>query len=220
MTNMSRRSVAKGAAWSVPAVAVATSAPALAASEGTVTCPPASSLTLQPASAISVSSILVGDGTYSGGTSYTISAGQWNVPAGTTSNGQTVTGYYLIAGATGVSNCSNGIADAQQVAVTTGDNKSYVGKVTASTPAACSPQTAGAGLATNITLQTSVPYNGLAVCSNSMNLKTVSIPVTVIYLNGTTPVYDSAGTGCSYHLNLTFATGGCQPNYVSSYSWS
>lgn len=218
MSDLSRRSVARGAAWGVPAIAVASAAPAMAASLGAVVCPAASTLKLQPASAISVSSILVGDGTYKGGTAYSISAGQWNVPAGTTVNGTSVTGYELIAGATGVSNCSNGTSNAQQVAVTTGDNKSYVGKVTASTPTGCSPQTAGAGLATTITLQTSVPYTALA-CSSSQNLKSVSIPVTIIYLNGTTPVYNSSGTGCSYYLNLTFGTG-CQPNYVTTYSWS
>lgn len=218
MTNMSRRSVAKGAAWSVPAMAVATAAPVMAASNEVLqSCPTASTLTLQGGTAKPfISSIEAGNGTYSGGTAFSIASGSWVVPAGTATNGNSVTGYYLLIGQCGLTSCSQTYAPGTEVPVTNGSGTKYKGKVGSSTPTGCSPQTAGAGLTSNITLQTSIPYTAL-ICNSAQNLVTISVPITVIYLNGLTPVYDSSGVGCCYYLNMKFNTG-CSPQTSSAYS--
>lgn len=222
MTNVSRRSIAKGAAWSVPAVAVASAAPALAASPFTAVCPPAASvMTLQVGSAPSVAAAVAGDGTYSGGTYYNLGLGMWNVPASASTTGQATTGYYLNWGSINTTcNASNGTSAKDAVGLTTADGKKYRGKLTLSTPVGCSPQVAGAGLMVNVGIQSAVPYNA-DVCgafTNSMMLSCVSIPFSITYLTGTSNNYTAASNVCGYYLNMCFKPTGCQPNFSVSQS--
>lgn len=215
MSNVSRRSVAKGAAWTIPAITVAASTPAIAAS---TTCTdsyvcPATPMTLQAGSAPSAT-VAAGDGTYPGGSYFAIALGQWQVPTVTytrTCPGQpdqtiTATGYYLNFGTWGGSaGASAGTGPVTNVTNRAGT--AYAGRLTASTPVGASPQTAGAGLSAQANVQTSIPYTG-ASCSAAQNLGTISIPFTITYLNGTTPLSKS----CSYYLNLDFTSAtACSP---------
>lgn len=224
MTNVSRRSLAKGAAWSVPAVSLASAAPAMAASPFTAICPPAATvMKLQTGSAPSVAAAVAGDGTYSGGTYYTLGLGQWDAPTTTTNTGAATTGIYLNWGATNTT-CgnSNGTSAKDAVGLKTADGKSYKGKLTLSTPVGCSPTAAGAGLLVNVGIQSAVPYNAdvCGVFSNSMMLSCVSIPFSITYLTGLSNNYQAATNVCGYYLNMCFKPTGCQPNYSVSQSIS
>lgn len=222
---VSRRTVAKGAAWATPVIAMASAAPAYAASLLTVVCPdPAKVMTLQGGSAISVSSQLAGNGSEGGGTGtyYSLSLGQWNVNSAQTTSGQTITGYYLDWGTSKTgdntsNNCTdwNGTSPVGGLSPTNGAGTRYKGHISLATPTSCSPQVAGAGLAVNVGIQTNIPY-GLDACSPARNLGCVSLPFTVQYLDGLTPV---AANSCAYYFNVCFRTG-CQPNYATSWSIS
>lgn len=218
---ISRRTITAGLAWTVPVITATAAAPALAASNRIrVTCPTASSvMTLQGGSAMSVSSVLAGDGTYPGGTYFTISAGQWNVSSAQTTTGATVTGFYLVWGTSTTGTCSPtcdtypGNTPKGSLKVTNRSGTKYDANLTLATPTACSPQVAGAGLAVNLGIQTAIPYSAL-ICSDSQLLGCVSIPFTVIYLDG---LGVAASNACCYWYNACFE-GGCQPNYETSWS--
>lgn len=221
MTNISRRNVAKGVAWSVPAVSISAAAPAMAAS-GTTTCTTAvtcgdAPLKQEAGSAVFIEAVLAGS-TYKGGSYFTINAGEWIIdkqPTYTTSCSdgtkttttiKNTTGYYLYWG--GTKSGTGPVAN-----VVGSDGKSYQGQLTLSTPVGNSPQTAGAGLDSSLGLQTSIPYNG-DVCNafaNTHQLSSVSVPITVAFLDGLTIV-----GSCNYTVNMTFKTGGCQPNPSTS----
>ena len=228
---ISRRSVAKGTAWAVPAVTVAASAPAMAASTPatTITCPSASSITLQPGSAKPNVSFYAAANQYPGGTVFSLSMGMWNIPPATTSTGQQVTGYYMLPGACGYLTCAPDSATGPTMPgpkfpVWASDGTQYQGNVASYTPTGCSPQTAGAGLQENWQVQTSIPYDtsGTGCFPNpANNLGKIQIPVTIIYLNGTTPIYNTAGQSCCYTLTVDFPSGGCVGSrYATSWSWA
>ena len=153
---LNRRTVVRGAAWAAPAVMMLGAGPAFAASleKFTVTCP-VTPMTLQGGSAVSVSAIVTGDGTYAGGTYYAVNAGQWNANLNLqTSNNKPVTGYYLDWGTstTGIpchNDCAtyDGHSAKDAVTLTNRSGTHYKGKLSLSTPVACSPQVASAGLA-------------------------------------------------------------------------
>lgn len=224
MTNVSRRSLAKGAAWSVPAVSLASAAPAMAASPFTATCPPAATvMKLQAGSAPSVAAAVTGDGTYKGGTYYDLGMGMWNVPATTTTSGATTTGYYLNWGSSNTKcDASNGTSALDAVSVTNGQGKTYPAKLTLSTPVGCSPQVAGAGLMVNFGVQTAIPYNADAcgAFSKQMMLSCITVPFTITFLTGLAGNYTSASNQCGYKLTMCFNTSGCQPNFETSYTIS
>lgn len=220
---VSRRTIAQGAAWAVPTVAFAASAPAFAASAFTAVCPTAASvMTLQSGSSVSVSSYVTGDGTYPGGTYAGINAGQWNVPASSTTAGQTTTGYYLNWGGTSLTcDRSNGTSALGAVHTQTWSGASAQGKLTLSSPVGCSPQAAGAGLAASLGVQYSAPYSADVCATKSggaaMQIKCMSIPFSITYLTGTENNYTAASNVCGYWLNLCFREG-CQANYMTSHS--
>lgn len=214
---VTRRTLAKGAAWAVPAVGLMAAAPAFAASPPTtITCPDPAGISLQGGSVLSMTTRAIGDGTYAGGTYFGLNLGQWNVPAAVGNNSTEVTGYYLLTGQCGIKTCDANYIPGTEFTVTNGNGVAYKGKVTAQSPVACSPQVAGAGLSESIHLQTSIPYysgaDSCQVFSNAAKagaLGCFSMPVTIIYLNGTTPVYTSGGGSCCVYMNVCFDTTGC-----------
>ena len=80
---ISRRSIAQGAAWAVPAVAVAGTAPAFAASLPELTCEQQETLLQQHAGSTipRMTRSAIGT-TYDGGATFTLSLGIMKVPAG------------------------------------------------------------------------------------------------------------------------------------------
>lgn len=222
MTDLSRRTLAKGAAWTVPTLTLVSGAPAFAASTDcvdTYTCP-AVPMTMQDGSAPSAT-VAAGNGRYPGGSYFAIALGQWNVhPVSYTHScpGKPAevidpTGYYINLGTWGGSpGSSNGQGPVSNV--TNRNGVHYEGYMTASTPVAASPQVGFAGLSMQANVQTSIPYTG-ASCSKAQNLGTISIPFTITFLRGTTPVAKS----CSYTLNMNFNNATlCSPTIGATYT--
>lgn len=219
--DISRRSLAKGAAWAAPAVAATAAVPAYAASSSavTITCPAAAQINIQAGGQPNIFA-LTASSVYSGGTMINLGGITWNFPERTASDGTKITGYYMLPGSCGYTTCAPdtaggptlpGPADAT---VTTVDGKTYSGKIGAYTPTGCSPQVAGAGLAITWYLHTDMPYNinvwdscQLGTPQTHIDIASITIPVTIIYLNGLTPVLNSAGGSCCYNLTMEFPTG-------------
>ena len=243
MSHLSRRSVAKGAAWTVPVVSIASvAAPAYASStQAPNTCvvtntSNASATPLirdeaQSSTSAGITGIVAGDGTYPGGSYISITGLVFQVPTNVTitqtctdasGNPTTTTsaptGFYMYAG-TGA-DCSQFLAGDTTGTTTTHSGSTYDAKVTLNSPSACSPQVAGSGVATNIGVQTAIPYNAL-VCFNDRVPQSITIPVSVVYLNGLDPQQSTFATSVTMHydLTMTFASG-CQTNRNLSYSWT
>lgn len=165
-------------------------------------------MTLQGGSSFGAT-MATGNGAYSGGTYYSLGLGQWNTPAVTythtcsgTATTLTSTGYRL--------NFSAGATN-----ITTKNGTAYQGTVTSYTPTTA--QTAGAGLSTSLNLQTSVPYNAFATCDSAHTLGTVSLPFTITYLQGLTPL--NVASDCQYYLNLNFKNStACSPQIGATYT--
>lgn len=192
MTNVSRRSIAKGAAWSVPAVVVGAPAAVAATSFAEVACPVGAALsdtgvksytstigTMDPYDRASAG--LAGKGTY-----YSFSAGMWQFakPAGY------VTGYKL------------SMPNPTQVGLTTFSGVKSYG--TYNSGMITTPQVIGAGLAMAFNMQTPIPYTGSG--STEANwLQGASIPFCITYLAGLTPTDTSVTLNtCCYYINYTF----------------
>lgn len=229
--SISRRTIAKGAAWSVPAVAVGAAAPAFAAS---LTCSTvASYLKLQGGStapSITVYTELLAN-PFQDGTRLGISMGIWNIGTGHTVNGENITGFYLLPGYCGVT-CAEAYARSDVInadkvptlsdAIVAADGTKYDAILQAYTPYRCSPQTAGAGLSHDITLRTNVPYEAAAGLCNPQNadpsnvVASVSIPYTLVLLSGL-----AAASSCCLMFNATFPTSDdCIPRRAVSYGFS
>lgn len=211
MSQISRRTVAKGAAWSIPTITVAASSPAIAASGSGPTsitaCPQGTAFSNTGVG--SQSAIVVGDGTYAGGSYITFDTGQIQIPAATGNDGSSVTGFYILWKGAGQCSCSaDNTATGPEFTITTADGGSHKGRVTYSGTTGCSPQVAGAGFAGNIGVQTNIPYPSDTVCFVPQNarIKSMSVPFTLVYLNGTTPI-----GCCNYTATYTFDDSGCMP---------
>lgn len=221
--SISRRTIATGAAWSVPAVAVGAAAPAFAASLPCTTV--ASYLKLQGGSTaptITVYTKLLAN-PFQDGTRLGISMGIWNIGTGHTVNGENITGFYLLPGYCGAT-CADATTPSPTLpgAVTAADGTTYDAIVAAYTPYRCSPQTAGAGLSHDITLRTNVPYEAAAGLCNPQNadpsnvVASVSIPYTLVLLSGL-----AEAASCCLTFNATFPTSNdCIPRRAVSYGFS
>lgn len=239
--NISRRTIAKGAAWSLPAVAVASAVPAMALSGVTVTCPSASDIKLQSSSGNPAVSFRAAsdqytnvDGNGTSGTVFSLTAGAWNIPSAARSDGKTATGYYMLPGSCGYMQCNPDTTTGPtmpgpEFTVTSVDGKTHKARVASYTPTGCSPQTAGAGLLETWHIHTDIPYyNGGDICQliaerPANMIKSIQIPVTLIYLDGLTPIYNTSNSSCCYTLSITFQSGkgvclATAPS--SSFSWS
>lgn len=234
--SISRRTIAKGAAWSVPAVAVGAAAPAFAAS---LTCSTvASYLKLQGGStapSITVYTELLAN-PFQDGTRLGISMGIWNIGTGHTVNGENITGFYLLPGYCGVT-CAEAYARSDVInadkvptlsdAIVAADGTKYDAILQAYTPYRCSPQTAGAGLSHDITLRTNVPYEAAAGLCNPQNadpgsvVASVSIPYTLVLLSGLAAQGYTTASSCCLMFNATFPTSDdCIPRRAVSYGFS
>ena len=241
MVDVSRRSVARGAAWSIPAMSVAGAAPAVAASSSgvIVNCPVTdasyfsantasissgvvgsySSSNLTPYPGMPTSTYLANLGPNASGTRFGISAQLNAVPrvpilnADGTPTGRQTSGYYLVPGCNATS-CVAGQGYTLPMALPTlydGYGDPHVGYIQSYTPAGCSPMAGTAGASMLWTIDTDILYNS-NVCGAGpeSHLYQISLPFSIIYLDGLTPVYSSAGTSCCNYINMTFApTGGC-----------
>ena len=237
MAEISRRRVAQGAAWSIPAVAVAASAPALAASPSDVVIPDCGKLVsligLQGGSTkpALTQNLVAGVNGYRGGTNLGISLGIWSIPGGSYVNasGQKITGFYMLPGQCGLTDCSLATVPTPEASgmVITADGTVYPGKVTAYTPYRCSPQTAGAGLSADITIATPMPYQAsTGGCNPNNNLASdpvaISIPYSIVPVNGLTPVPLTGASTCCTYFNMTFdgSGGNCLPRTALTYGFS
>lgn len=189
MTNVSRRSIAKGAAWSVPAVVVGAPAAVAATSYPQVTCPTGAAMTDTGLKSISITSgtrqsydKTSGHSDIGMGSFFSINLGMWQFAKPT--NADYVTGYKLNFG--------------DYVGVTTVDGVKSRG--TAPSGGVETPQVIGAGLAMVVATQTAVPYK--LVGKKAYNFPAgVSIPFTITYLAG----LDSVPVGtCTYYMNYTY----------------
>lgn len=192
MTNVSRRSIAKGAAWSVPAVVVGAPAAMAATSFPQITCPPTPSVSDTGLKSISIASgtrrsydQASGHSDIGMGSFFSINLGMWQFakPA------DYVTGYKVTFG--------------DYVGVTTVSGVKSRG--TAPSGGVETPQVIGAGLAAVVGTQTAVPYK--LVAKKAYNFPAgVSIPITITYLAGldsNLPGNTTVGT-CSYFINYTY----------------
>lgn len=237
MSDLSRRTLARGAAWTLPAAAAAVAAPAFAASSDVVvrTCDQlASIIQLQGGSTRpAITQNLIPDRNVASGAKLGISMGIWNIPSArtyVTTTGRRITGFYALPGWCGTSDCSVATVPSPmfQNAVTNAEGTSYAGAVVSNTPYRCSPQTAGAGLSMDITIATEMPYDvSTGGCFPERNPVSnpvrIAVPYSIIPVNGTTPVSLAGGpaTPCCLTFSATFeADGGCMPRRATSYGWS
>lgn len=230
---VTRRTLAKGAAWAVPAVGLMAAAPAFAASTPIVinSCSSlAANITLQSGSTTPAWTQYlapnVGD-PYPSGSNYGVSMGIWNLNNGAsyqTQNGTPITGFYAAPGycSSASIDCSTYTTNSPTLTkvVTMASGAQYNASVVAYTPYLCSPQVQGAGLSMDFTLNTNDPFdigfsaNPCQVFSSypGQVLKSISLPYSVVPLNGTTPV-SLSGSGsaapCCLYFNITFKTTGC-----------
>lgn len=244
---MSRRSVAVGSAWAVPAIVAASAAPALAASDDPIVECPTTSETYFGADTASVSSATIGaygtdtltpapgmpTSTYlanmeptADGTRFGISAQLQLVPPvdilnpDGTQTGRQSTGYYLVPSCTATS-CVSGTGYSLPSALPTmydGYGDPHVGYLQSYTPVGCSPQAGQAGASILATMDTDI-YWDASTCTAGpeSHLYQVSIPFAIIYIDGLTPVYNSAGTACCNYINIEFAPqGGCTTSQSST----
>lgn len=185
MSDLSRRSVARGAAWSIPAVAVAGAAPALSASIYQITCP-----SVAPLSDTGLKSSSIASGTQSSydktsghsdigmGSAFLLNVGMWQFSA----PDPEVTGYKLSFPSTSV-----GITTASGVK---SQGTITLGQVT-------TPQVIGAGLAMQFTIQSGVPYK--LVAKKAYNYPVgFSVPFCITYLVGLSTTVSPA---CCFYLN-------------------
>lgn len=240
MTNVSRRTVAQGAAWSIPALSMVAAAPTLAASATThVVCPVTSASyfsantasvsfssvgaygtnNLTPVAGMPTSTYLANMEPSADGTIFSISAQLNAVPpvdilnADGTPTGRKSTGYYIVPGCNATS-CVNGSGYKLPMAIPTlydGYGDAHVGYITAYTPTGCSPMAGTAGASMNWQVQTDIYYSSNNCDAGpESHLYQISLPFSIIYLDGLNPVLSTAGTSCCNYINMTFApSGGC-----------
>lgn len=217
---VSRRSVAKGAAWAAPVVATSTSVPAYAASRSTpeiyFECPTDLANLTQNLSADITSAVISNQ--YAGGSAFSISyrTGRINpVPlfkADGSLSGRSSSGAYLIPGC-GKTTCTPDVdggfkmpAAAGQVVLYNRLGQKFTGTVASGTPTGCSPVT-NAGIVGTWNIHSDLPYGG-TVCIPQVRaenfLKQISIPVSLLYLDGLRVVQNANGGSCCLYMNFTF----------------
>ena len=232
MTQISRRSLTKGAAWSIPAINLAAAAPALAASAGSIyfQCP--TTVADLTASLSANVTFVAANGTYNSGSflaplhqdgsTFSISYSTGAVKpvnlynADGTVYGQS-SGAYLIPGC-GATTCTPDVAGGYTLP--TGNDviaydrygMKHIGRVVAGTPVGCSPVTNG-GIAGTWQIETDIQYDG-TVCSPIAGpenfLSSISVPVSLLYLDGLKVVQAKNGGACCLYMNFTFdAAGNC-----------
>lgn len=188
MTNVSRRSIAKGAAWSVPAVVISSPAAFAATSYPTVDCTTVPSVKITGVKSFTGTSGLqasydqnAADSDAKIGTQAQINLGMWAfaAPAGY------VTGYRLKFGS--------------YLGVTTVSGVPSRG--TAPGGGVETAQVIGAGLAQNLFSQTGVPYRLLPKAVNAV--QGISVPFCVTWLAGLNPTTAGTEVGqCCYFMNF------------------
>ncbi|GAA1351914.1 hypothetical protein [Falsarthrobacter nasiphocae] len=199
--NISRRRMAKGAAWAAPAVAIASAAPAASASPTTpipvlCTATPTGSITGSKTYSFAVGTLPTYDPDSAGlsdkGTYYNVQLGQFQFnqplrPDGTPYSGE-ITGYRMRLAGTAYLQSASGVKSTAEV-------------VQLGTAAA---QVIGAGLQQSVSLQTAIPYR-LTGQGPANYLQNLSLPVCLTYLDGLTAVA-TASNECCFYLNVSYTT--------------
>lgn len=194
--NLTRRTVAKGAAWSVPAVVASTAIPVYAASS------PSVQVSLNPDAIVPVATITgtksftasgESDSSGDGGTSYSINSGQWQfVPPAELG---TVTAFKVeeVVGSAAFVVSASGV------------------KSTATVTKASSPetQTIGSGVDRVVEIRSQVPYRLLAKKADNY-MEKVSIPFQLTWFNGLSQV----GQVNTYYINWDFSIA---PDWFGNY---
>lgn len=201
-TSISRRSLAKGAAWATPVVVASAAVPAYAASSNIDPEQPIIDYCLSaPQPVITglkswIATVGV-DRADNGslGTFFSVNSGQWawQPPAGLG-----ITGYKMSETDT------DGIVYIQDA-----NGKKVTGRVTAGTP--FSAQVVGAGLQRVVSIQSSVPYKLLAKKGENYAAK-MSIPFKLTWLRGLDNVEVECPT--TYYINWDFST---TPDWFGNY---
>lgn len=216
---VTRRTLAKGAAWAAPAVATSAMIPAYAASVSNApyfTCPTdISTLTNNLRANVTAAAT---SNQYPGGTVFSISysTGSINpVPIYNydgTPTGRTTTGAYLIPGC-GKTTCAPDVAGGfvmpaaqNEVVAYNRLGEKFAGTVASGTPTGCSPVTNG-GIAGTWNIHTAIPYAG-SVCIPAVKpqnfLKQISVPVSLLYLDGLKVVNTADKSSCCLYMTFTF----------------
>lgn len=216
---ISRRSLTKGAAWAAPAVVTATTVPAYAASNSTpdvyFECPTdLANLTQNLRANIT---FVATSNQYSGGSVFSISYSTGaitptNIYSAGKDTGKDTTGAYLIPGCgktTCIPDVDNGFkmpAAQHQVVLYNRLGEKFVGTVASGTPAGCSPVT-NLGVVGTWNIHTDLPYAGtvcLPLVGPENFLKQISVPVSLLYLDGLDIVTNANGESCCLYMNFTF----------------
>lgn len=244
--NISRRSIAKGVAWAAPVVAVGAMAPAFAQSKSTYfECP--TTLAGLTANLDADISSTAANSTYNKSSSYLTSTRQDGTTFGLSFSTGTVktvpiynpdgtvkrqsSGAYLIPGC-GKTTCAPDVPSGftlptnNDVIAYDGYGRKHVGRVVSATPSGCSPVTNG-GISGTWIVETDIQYNG-TVCDPQSgpenHLWQISIPVSLLYLNGLDVVTTQSGGSCCLYMNFTYApTGGCvssQPTRTANFTYA
>lgn len=230
--NVSRRTLAKGAAWAAPAVASTTLIPAYAASKKGIyfNCPTQlADLTAKLTATISAYSVntaydsgaflapLHQSGTlfgmsYDTGAVKPVPIYNSNGTQATNSSGKPLTssGAYLIPGC-GKNTCapdvSNGfLLPMGDVVVYDRNGLQHQGSITSWTPSGCSPVT-NLGIGGSFSLVTDLQYGGggcLPDAGPENMIRQISIPVSLMYLNGLDIVNTQSGGSCCLYMNFYF----------------
>ena len=201
-SSISRRSLAKGAAWAAPVVVASAAVPAYAASsndplqpviDACATAVPQAVITGLKSWIALVGTDRADNGSL--GTFFSVNSGQWafQPPAGLG-----ITGYKMDEGKT------DGI-----VYIEDANGKKVTGRVTAGTP--FSAQVVGAGLQRVVSIQSKIPYKGLAKKGENYAAK-MSIPFKLTWLRG----LDQVEVECPdvYYINWDFST---EPDWFGNY---
>lgn len=195
--NLTRRTVTKGAAWSIPAVVASTTIPAYAASHPSGQVSPSSN-TIVPAVTITVtgtkSFTAFGEPDSSGGrTSYSINSGQWQVvpPAEL----GTVTAFKVeeVVGSAAFVVSASGVKST----------------ATVTKASASETQTIGSGVERLVEIRSQVPYRLLAKKADNY-MEKVSIPFQLTWFKGLSQV----GQASSYYINWDFSIA---PDWFGNY---
>ncbi len=223
----SRRSLMKGAAWAVPAVAVATATPAMAASPVKIPCPSADALGFryQNADVLSLTRA-VGTSDSKGvpgrkGSFFDMRLGTWQTPnrvfADANGNPVKVSGYrmrFKPATIRSVAKVASGGAKFKSPAKWTmgpkdaAGNDTWQGNLTwENNPL---PLAIGAGLVFTASMQTDMPYLGGIVAGRpdreAYKTLMMSFPVEITLLDFLDPAITYT-TDCNYHINFIYHSG-------------
>lgn len=225
--SISRRTLAKGAAWSVPVVGAAAAVTPASASPSTggpgLPCSAISDKILERnGGTVTTYDVHASGLTYKKGTAYSINTGIWHVPSHLRTKYR-VTGFYVNPGFCGTP-CElatgQGFRDAVKGVIR--DGTRFVGTVNSYVPTQCSPQVAETGLTSNVTVHTNIQYRWGKDCTDpGWQIKGISIPYSITYLQGLKQAYKPVGSCCKY-LNITWPQKLCMAGArdATSLTWS